>query len=89
MQRNSKIRRKYMKYSKKLQKNTKNANQDLTNVPLAKKKAQPKKLKKITSLPRAWWGPRQRCLCRGWAVGTDMCSADDPSWLSAKASQPG
>jgi hypothetical protein len=68
MQRNSKIRRKYMKYSKKLQKNTKNANQALTNVPLAKKKAQPKKLKKLL-------------LCRepGGALGKGACAEGGPS----------
>jgi hypothetical protein len=56
-------KRKYMKYSTSLSKNTKIGNQALANVPLAKKKTQPKN-KKITSLPRAWWGPRQRCLPR-------------------------
>jgi hypothetical protein len=34
------------------EKNTKNGNQALTNIPLAKKKLNPK-IKKITSLPRA------------------------------------
>jgi hypothetical protein len=84
-----KKRRKYMKYSKNLSKNTKIGNQSLANVPLAKKKTQPKNLKKNTSLPRAWWGPRQRCLCRGWAVGTEVCSADGQRQLSANDSQPG
>jgi hypothetical protein len=42
-----------MKYNKNLSKNTKIGNQALTNLPLAKKKTQPKN-KKIISLPRAW-----------------------------------
>jgi hypothetical protein len=58
----------------------------LTNVPLAKKKTQPKKR---PSLPRARWGPWQRILCRAWAVGTEVCAADGHRRLSAKDSQPG
>jgi hypothetical protein len=48
------------------------------------KKTQPKN-KKITSLPRAQWGPRHRHLCRGWAVGKEVYSADSSSQLSTKA----
>jgi hypothetical protein len=62
--------------------NTKNGNQTLTNVPLAKKNLNRKTKKKITFCR----GPG---MCREWAVGTDVCSADGPSWISAKASQPG
>jgi hypothetical protein len=77
-----------MKYSKKCQNNTKIGSQALTNVTLAKKNTQPKN-KKNNSLPRAWWGPRQRFLCQGWAVGTEVCSADSQRQLLAKESQPG
>jgi hypothetical protein len=78
-----KKRRKYMKYSKTLSK-TKIGNQALINVPLAKKKLNPK-LKKEILLCRE---PRHRLLCRGWAVGKEVYSADGSSQLSAKASQP-
>jgi hypothetical protein len=33
-------------------------------------------------------GPRQRCMCRGWAVGTEVYYADGHRQLPAKASQP-
>jgi hypothetical protein len=56
-----------MKYSKNLSKNTKNGNQAQTNVPLAKKKTQPKN-KKIL-------------LCRepGGALGIGACAEGGPS----------
>jgi hypothetical protein len=38
-----------------------------------RKKLKPKNKKKIISLPRAWWGPRQRTVCRARAVGTGSC----------------
>jgi hypothetical protein len=56
-----------MKYSKHLSKNTKNGNQALTNVPLAKKKLNPK-IKKLL-------------LCRapGGALGKGACAEGGPS----------
>jgi hypothetical protein len=53
-----------------MKKNTKNGNQALTNVPFSKEISETQKLKK-TSLPRAWWGPRQRpCAERGPSAQT-------------------
>jgi hypothetical protein len=52
-----KKRRKYMKYSKNLSKNTKIGNQSLANVPLAKKKTQPKNLKKKYFFAESLVGP--------------------------------
>jgi hypothetical protein len=49
----------------------KNGNKALTNVPFSKEISPTQKLKKITSLLRTWWGPRQRpCAERGPSAQT-------------------
>jgi hypothetical protein len=70
------------------EKDTKNGNQTLTNVPLAKKKAQPKN-KKNYMFVESLVGPSAKVHVPRVGRRHRRVLCDGPSWLSAKASQLG